>query len=933
MKESERKLAAKQFAEMWRDRGRERAESQPFWLSLLRNVWGVPQPETFVQFDERVQLNHTSFMDGIISETNVIIEQKSRNKDLYKPERQSDGTFLTPFEQAKRYSDSLPYSRRARWIVVCNFRSFLVYDMERPNATPIEIDLKNFENEYHHLSFLVDKNDVHLQKEVALSLEASRIIGQVYEGLKNRFVNPESDLAQKSLQILCVRLVFCLFAEHAGLLGRHSCFGKYLEQFSADQIRDALKNLFEVLDTPLDKRNPYFGNLLNSFPYVNGGLFHDRSIELPNFTDELKSLIVRASATFDWGQISPTIFGAVFDSTLAMSERRKTKEYFTSAENIHRVIDPLFLTSWKERLKTILDISVERDKIQGLRVFLKELGALHFFDPAAGSGNFLTETFLSIRHLENQAIAALYQLNDNLDPKQSLRVKVDHFHGIEINSFACSIARASLWIAECQMIQELAKDLRMDLDCLPLRESANIVCGNALRTNWNSIVPASKSPFIIGNPPFAGSKSLTNSQKEDMTKYVFKTQKRAGTLDYVAAWYKKSVDYMRGTDAKAAFVSTCSIVQGEQPGILFDVLFHRGMKIDFAWQPFRWSSEDLGRATVTCVIIGFHVGSVPRQRTLFDAHGLSRSVSRINAYLLDGPMLALKRRGKPLGDVPRTRIGNKPIDDQNYLFTPAQKDEFLKREPRAKRYFRPWVGTEELISNQPRYCLFLADATPGEIKQLPAVQERVAAVKRYRLNRESNQTKALANTPTRFHVTTLLDAPYLAIPEVSSELRMYIPMAFLDNSILCSNLVKVIPGATLYHFGILTSSVHMAWVRAVCGRMEMRYRYSSEIVYNNFPWPSPSARQQKRIEQTAQAILDARSAYPDSSLDALYNSITMPNELFKAHQANDKAVLDAYAMDKSLKEHQIVETLLSLYERTIHSLCATKKKRHRKRSQ
>ena len=928
---TEQKQAARLFAETWKNRGHERAESQPFWLSLLRNVFGVTTPESFIEFETPVQLEHTSFIDGIIAETNVVIEQKGVDKDLRKPERQSDGSLLTPFEQAKRYSESLKYSRRPRWIVTCNFRSFLVYDMDKPDEAPQEILLGNLEHEYWRLSFLVDREGVHIQKEVALSLEAGRIIGKVHGALKQRYVNPDNPESQRSLGMLCVRLVFCLFAEDAGLFGTHSSFGDYLARFPADVVRNALKTLFEVLDTPVAERDPYLGEILRSFPYVNGGLFHDRDVEIPDFTEELKSIIVHdASETFDWSQISPTIFGAVFDSTLAPRERHETAGYYTSVENIHRVIDPLFLDKLNDRLARILDGRDRRQKTKSLEAFLEELGNLCFLDPAAGSGNFLTETFLSLRRLENRALSALLKEGVQIDHDNAIHVRLDNFFGIENNPFACAVARASLWIAQCQMLEETEGIIHQNLDCLPLHTSASIVFANALRIDWNKVVPSDRNPFIVGNPPFVGSKYWTAEQAKDMREYVFSGIKHAGTLDYVAAWYWKAVDYMKGTKSRAAFVSTNSIVQGEQPGILFDPLFEKGMTIDFAWRPFRWNSESLGAVTVSCVIIGFHVDHPDDFRILFDSNGRSETVRNLNAYLVDGPNLTIKNRSKPICNIPQSKIGNKPIDGGNYLFSEEEKTAFLKKEPGAEKFFMPWVGGDELIYGYYRHCLFLANATPKEIKSLPEVRKRIAAVKAYRLESSDAGTRRLAEQPTRFHVTNIPTVRSLVIPEVSSEGRAYIPMAFFDSSVLCSNLVKVIPDATIYHFGVLTSSTHMAWMRAVCGRREMRYRYSTRIVYNNFPWPSPTSEQRKRIEETAQAILDVRAAHPESTLDALYDPVSMPYDLLKAHRANDEAVLSAYALDKDLSEVKIVSAMLSLYQMLAETEAPERRRRPRR---
>ena len=925
MTAAQQQQAAKNFAAYWKGKGYEKGESQPFWLSLLRDVYGVEHPEQFIQFEEQVHLDHTSFIDGTIPATHVLIEQKGMGKDLNKPIKQSDGALLTPFEQAKRYILELPVSQHPRWVVTCNFSTFYVYDMERPHGEPEIIELANLEKEYYRLQFLVDAGNEHLKREMEVSIAAGEIVGLLYDAFYKQYANPESEHSLKSLNKLCVRLVFCLYAEDAGIFGHHGMFHDYLKGFDTRGLRKGLVDLFRVLDTKPQDRDPYLQDdnpELAAFPYVNGGLFSDENIEIPPFTDEIRNLLLnKASEDFNWSEISPTIFGAVFESTLNPETRRSGGMHYTSIENIHKVIDPLFLDELKAELDEICANPVERTRTAKLRVFQRKLASLTFLDPACGSGNFLTETYLSLRRLENKILVKLShgQVTMYSASESPIQVSISQFYGIEINDFAVTVAKTALWIAESQMMKETEKILLVPLEFLPLKTNAFIVEGNALRVDWESVVPKSKLNYIMGNPPFVGARLMGKEQKADVNT-IFPGWKNAGNLDYVCCWYKKASDMMQGTSVRSALVSTNSVVQGESVANLWKPLFDAGVHIDFAYRTFRWDSEAKIKAHVHCVIIGFSAAASSTPKKLFDGDRY-QVANNINGYLLDGENVFVESRSKPICNVPEIGIGNKPIDGGFYLFEKEEMEDFIKKEPSSKKYFRPWYGSREFINQKPRYCLWLGECTPAELKAMPHCMERVKAVREYRLASPSPGTVKLADKPTRFHVENMPKGHYVVIPEVSSEKRRYIPIGYLDDSKLCSNKLRLVPSATLFIFGVLESNVHMAWMRCVCGRLKSDYDYSIKIVYNNFPWPTPTEQQKAKIEQTAQAILDARALYPDSSLADLYDDLTMPPELRKAHQANDRAVMDAYGFIKGTaartSESACVTELMKLYQKKV----------------
>ena len=956
------------FAERWKGRGYEKGDSQVFWTELLTEVYGVENPSTFIRFEEQVKIDNTNFIDVHIPSTKVIIEQKSIGKDLRKGIAQSDGSVLNPFQQAKRYSAELAYSDRPRWIVTCNFTEFLVYDMEQPNGEPEQILLENLGKEYYRLQFLVDAKNEHISKEMEVSMQAGEIVGKIYEALLKQY-DDNSPEALRWLNILCVRIVFCLYAEDAGVF-THDQFHDYLTRYEADDLRNALIRLFEVLNTPTEKRSKYLKDDLKAFPYTNGGLFEEE-IEIPQFTEELKeTLLQNASLDFDWSEISPTIFGAVFESTLNPETRRSGGMHYTSIENIHKVIDPLFLNDLRRELDEILEEKVEKQRQRKLSEYQMKLSSLTFLDPACGSGNFLTETYLSLRRLENEVIREMYHGQTMMGAfVNPIKVSIQQFYGIEINDFAVTVATTALWISEAQMLAETERIVHQDIDFLPLKPYHNIREGNALRMDWDVIEYPSDIPtiyaknahviyedeakwiagepvvefddvnvvagnyqrgfksnakryevkydYIIGNPPFVGYAYQTKEQKEDLRVLM---KGFGNNIDYVAGWYYKASQIIRNTNTRCALVSTNSITQGEQVAAIWKPMFEKfGIHFDFAYRTFRWDSEATLKAHVHCVIIGFSSCDSQREKRIYLNDNQIIHADNINGYLLNAPTIFIEKNSKPLCDVPPMIRGSSPIDDGNLLMTIDEKEEYLKNEPQGEKFLRPFMMGKDFIERKPRWCFWLVGANPSEIKACPILMKRINAVREFRLSSSKAATVQSAETPTLFGEMRPCESEYIAIPKVSSERRRYIPIEYLKADILAGDKLFQMPHASLYHFGVLTSNVHMGWMRAVCGRLEMRYSYSNTIVYNNFPWPNPTEAQRQKIEQTAQAILDARALYPDVTLADLYDDITLIPALLKAHQQNDRAVMEAYGfpVKSSFTESQCVAELFKLHQTLI----------------
>lgn len=934
MNDKTRKKNAKLFAEYWKDKGNEKSETQAYWNSLLRDVFDVKEPEKYIQYERPVVIDNKSFIDGYIQETKVLIEQKSFGIDLRKPEKQSDGSLLTPYEQGRRYANELPNNLKPNYIITCNFDEFIIYDenknKERRGDTRevATFKLTELDKYYYLLDFLVDTHKRDIRKETQISFEAGQIVGKIYDSLVKQYLfidekdednNPTERAVkeQQSLNKLCVRLVFCLYAEDAGLFARKDQFHDYLKNLPLSNFRSGLIRIFKILNTSYEDRDPYLEEELNAFPYVNGGLFAEEDLLIPQFTEELKDeLVEHASTDFDWSEISPTIFGAVFESTLNPETRRQGGVHYTSIENIHKVIDPLFLNDLKEELKEIKQLKQESAIISKIDKFQEKLSSLTFLDPAAGSGNFLTESYISLRKLENEAIK-FRQMGKGYElafegANSPIKVSINQFYGIEINDFAVSVAKTALWIAEHQMLKETQEILYgLNLEFLPLHTNATIIEGNALRMDWNDVVPANKLNYIMGNPPFIGARLMNKNQKRDVN-LLFRGIKSSGNIDYVGCWYIKASEYMKNTSIEAALVSTNSISQGEQPAILWEKIMNEGVVINFAHRTFRWDSEASIKAHVHCVIIGFSY--LTRKKKVLYENDLTYDSKNINAYLVDAPNVFIKSKGTP-SNIPEMIFGNM-ANDGGYLsnYTKEEKDEICKQFPEAECLFRKILGAEEFINNKIRYCLWLNKVSPKQYRYIKPIVEAINSVKEHRMSSKREATRKLAEVPYLFGEIRQSSSNYLIIPRVSSERRKYIPIGFVSPEIIASDAVQIIPNAEMWQFGILTSNVHMAWVRVVAGRLKSDYRYSAKIVYNNFPWPNLSDSEKEKIGKTAQLILDARNIFPNNSLADLYDDLTMPIELRKAHQENDKAVMKAYGFKTFMSEEKIVAELMKMYQ-------------------
>ena len=931
--------AAKHFIQKYKDKTNEKSDAQSFWIDFLGIF--VPSPTEKIEFEKRVSLNHTSFIDAYIPHAKTLIEQKSSGIDLNKAKKQSDGSELTPFEQAKRYNDELPYSQKARYIIVCNFDEFHIHDMESPKDPPQIINFADLTKQIHRFAFLNEsKNDelkaLALAKQSELSFKAARLIKQIQDELIALYAaaTPSGEPSEQdfaSINMLLTRLVFCFYADDSGVFTRHDMFGAYLATHKAN-MRQAILDVFSMLSTPEHKRSKFADPELLAFPYTNGGLFEFYDENIPQFNDKLAELIIdKATFGFDFSLISPTIFGGLFESTLNPETRRSGGMHYTSIENIEKLIKPLFLDKLESELDEIIAIKQKDTKDKKLIEFQKKLGSLCFFDPACGSGNFLTQTFLCLRELENKALKERF--TDKKGTFQGVLegfdtcgicVDINNFYGIEINSFATAVAKTALHIADKQMRKATNELIHANLEYLPLRDFENILCANAFDVSWHEHCP--KADFIIGNPPFIGARMMNETQKADLIK-ASNNAKNAGNLDYVTAWFFKACEYMKQSPkTRTAFVATNSICQGEQVALLWKPLFESGVSIDFAYTSFKWdNSVDFGTgkkekadkkmAAVYVIIAGFSLNN-SSQKYIFT--GNSRILaSNINGYLAAAPNIAIESRNKPLCNVPEMGIGNKPIDDGNYLFKPDEMNEFIAKEPNSKKYFKRWYGADEFINGKIRYCLWLGDCPPNELRSMPECMKRIKAVRDFRLASKSEGTRKIADKPTRFHVENMPDSDFILIPKVSTSERFYVPIGIMSNSVLTSDLVLIIPNATLADFAILTSSVHMEWMRAVCGRLGDGYRYSANIVYNNFPFASLDEKDKETLTATAQGILDARAEFGDCSLADLYNPLTMPANLRKAHEKNDQAVLKIYGIDKTATPSDIVKELFTRYEKEV----------------
>ncbi|MDR1535006.1 MAG: class I SAM-dependent DNA methyltransferase, partial [Planctomycetota bacterium] len=839
------------FAERWKAAAREKAQSQPFIIDFLR-VFGVEDPERSGDFEFKVPLGDRHGYIDYLWKGKIAVEMKTRGEDLNKA-----------YDQLRGYALHLPANDMPDLLLVCDFENMVLY--RRTTGEKSSFKTKSLSRQIRRFAEIAGYETVRLREnQIEVNVKAAEKMAQLHDALK------EHGYGGHDLEVYLVRLLFCLFADDTGIFPRGS-FANYLENSRPDgrDLTQRLAQWFETLDQPAEARakRDLLAPELRQLNYVNGNLFAGR---LPgaDFNAAMRELLLDC-CRFDWSGISPAVFGAMFQGVMDRERRRELGAHYTSEENILKLINPLFMDGlWAE---------FERVKVNPgkLDEFHHKIAGLRFLDPACGCGNFLIIAYRELRLLELEILKMKVGGGQRkLDISTLLRVGVEQFSGIEIEDFPCQIAQTGMWLTDHQMNLLVSGHFGMNYVRLPLLKSANIVHANALALDWEGVAPKGGLSYILGNPPFSGARIMGAPQKSDMRR-VFGEQRGAGNLDYVTAWYKKAADFMDGAKTRAAFVSTNSISQGEQPALLWEPLFaRRGIKIDFARRTFKWSNEARGKAAVHCVVIGFSQASNGGGKTIFAGDGKGRKAKNINPYLVDAPTVFIKGRSRPLCDVPEIGIGNKPIDGGHYLFTEEEKRDFIGREPGAKKWFRPWIGSDEFINRYRRYCLWLGDCPPVELRRLPEVLKRVEAVRRYRLASKSEGTRKLADTPTRFHVENMPGKTYVLMPRVSSELRNYIPIGFIRPNILTSDSAHIIPNATLYHFGVLTSGVHMAWVRVVCGRLKNDYRYSKDIVYNNFPWPETGREQKDGISGAAKEVLDAREMFPGASLADLYDPLT-----------------------------------------------------------
>lgn len=881
------------FVTRWKDASNEEAQAQSFTTDFLK-VFGIDDPEKTGDFEYKVSLDEgrTGYIDYLWKKK-LAIEMKSRGKDLNKA-----------YTQLKEYVFHLPDEDMPDMLMVCDFATIVLHS--RTTGEKFSFKTKDLRKHIKRFADIAGYETTRIyENQIDVNVKAAEKMARLHDALK------EYGYEGHCLEVYLVRILFCLFADDTGIFP-DSSFANYIENSREDgsDLSSRLAQLFEILncsDVIRAKRKLLTPTLLQ-FRYINGGLFA-QSLPFADFNAKMRQTLLDCCA-FDWNKISPAIFGAMFQGVMDKKQRRELGAHYTSEENILKLINPLFMDAlWREfdRVKAVP---------ARLDAFHHKIASLKFLDPACGCGNFLIITYRELRLLELEILKMKTNTGQrHLDISTMLKVSVEQFYGIEYEDFPCQIAQVGMWLMDHQMNLRVADMFGMYYARLPLTQSATIVHANALRMDWEDVVPAKELSYILGNPPFVGARIMSAEQKDDLL-HVFEDTKNAGNLDYVCCWYKKAVEIMqKNRRISTALVSTNSIAQGEQVAILWKPFFDKGIHIHFAYRTFKWSNEAKGKAAVHCVIVGF---GMQKQTDNFIVNNDTRhKAENINGYLIDASNICIESRKKPLCAVPEIGIGNKPIDGGYYLFTEAEKNEFVKKEPLSEKYFRKWLGSEEFINGKVRYCLWLGDCPPSELKSMPECLKRVDAVKKYRLASKSAPTRKLADKPRRFHVENMPTSEYIVIPEVSSENRYYIPLGFLSPDILSSNLVKIIPNATLYHFGILTSSVHMAWTRAVAGRLKSDYRYSKDIVYNNFPWPEADGKQKATIEPLAQAVLDARALFPESSLADLYDPLTMPPELLKAHQKLDRAVMKLYGFKANMAEAEVVAKLFERYQRLV----------------
>ncbi len=883
------------FSKKWADATDENAEAKPFLIDFF-NIFGVSDRRVN-KFEYKVpkRSGGSGYID-MLWKGKILIEMKSRGKNLDKA-----------YKQANEYFDGLEEYDLPQYIMVCDFHRFKLENIDDGKVYEFTID--ELYKKIRLFGFIAGYNTkVELKEQDPVNIKAAESMAKLHDKLK------EIGYEGHELELYLVRLLFCLFADDSSIFNKN-IFYDYIKEHSAEDgvnLASTINELFEILNTPLDKRLKNISDELNAFPYVNGKLFEER-LPLASFDSKMRNILLECCA-LDWDKISPAIFGSMFQGVMDSDKRRNLGAHYTSERNILKLIKPLFLDElWNEFEKI-------KNNEKQLKLFHKKISSLRFFDPACGCGNFLVVTYRELRLLELEVLKALYGKQQATNIAELVVCNVDQFAGVELEEFPAQIAKVAMWLVDHQMNMLCSAEFGEYFVRLPLRKSANIIQGDALELDWNEVTPKEQLSYIIGNPPFVGARLMSKEQSKQIES-VFNHIRGAGNLDYVTAWYAKAAHYIQGSRIKVAFVSTNSIVQGEQVGILWRVLLEKyNVHIHFAHRTFKWSNEAKGNAGVHCVIIGF-ANFDTDNKTIFEYEDINSEphilrVKNINPYLVDAKNTLIENRSKPICNVPTIGIGNKPIDGGNYLFTKEEMKEFISLEPKAEHYFRPWYGAVEFIQQKPRYCLWLGDCSPSELRSMPHCMERVKNVREFRLASKSEGTRKIADSPTRFHVENMPKSSYIIVPSVSSENRKYIPIGFMGSDSMASNLVLIIPEGNLYHFGVLTSAMHMAWIKCVCGRLKSDFRYSAGIVYNNFPWvENPTEKQIEKIEQCAESVLEARKMFPNSSLADLYDPLAMPPALMKAHQALDKAVDAAYRSVPFTSDSQRMEFLFELYDK------------------
>jgi hypothetical protein len=910
---NEIKSRAIAFQKEWERETSEKAESQSFWNEFF-NVFGISRRRV-ASFEQSVKKlgNKQGFID-LFWKGVILVEHKSKGEDLEKA-----------FEQAINYFPGLEDKELPNYILVSDFQRFKLYDLDLGNES--EFELSNFVDNVHLFDFIAGYEKRVYKEGDPVNIEAAELMGKLHDRLK------EIGYTGHTLEVYLVRLLFCLFADDTGIFDQKGIFWEYIDLHTKKDGSDLamhIASIFDVLNTPTEKRLKNLDESLAQFPYVNGKLFEE-VLRPAAFDSKMREMLLEACA-FDWGKISPAIFGSMFQAGMNPTERRNLGAHYTSEKNIQKLIKPLFLD----------DLYSEFEKIKGNRnkllEFHRKIASLHFLDPACGCGNFLIITYRELRDLE---ILVLQELNKTgqlvTDVSAIIQVDVDRFAGIEYDEFAVRVAEVAMWLIDHQMNIKVSNEFGQYFVRLPLHKSAKIIHGNALQIDWHSITPKEKLNFILGNPPFIGKTYQNAYQKADM-KLIFGNNQQSGSLDYVTAWYIKASQFIQGTHIRCSFVSTNSITQGEQVGIIWQELFNQyRVKIHFAHRTFRWTNEAKGKAAVHCVIIGFGLEDIEIKR-IFDYADVNngepteKRAKNINPYLVEGSDLIIRKRSKPISDAPPMLYGNKIVDGGFYLFTDQDKEAFIQSEPLSQSLFRPILSGDEFLNGKNRWVLYLKDVKPEQLKKMPRVLERIESVKKYRLKSEKKQTRDLANTPTLFAEPRQPQKCFLLLPRTSSETRKYIPFAFYPTYFIVNDSCIALPDANLYNFGLLTSEMHMTWVKYVCGRLKSDYRYSNTIVYNNFPFPETVTDKQKQtVETCAQAVLDTRAKYPGSSLADLYDPLTMPPDLIKAHQKLDKAVDLCYRPQPFTSELNRIEYLFELYEKLTAPLLPTTKQKRTKR--